>query len=29
VNGVGAAKLKEFGQVFLSAIAAHQSDGSA
>ncbi|MET2831974.1 HRDC domain-containing protein [Mesorhizobium shangrilense] len=25
VNGVGAAKLKEFGQVFLSAIAAHQS----
>ncbi|MER9160519.1 DNA helicase RecQ [Mesorhizobium sp. M0715] len=29
VNGVGAAKLKEFGQVFLSAIAEHQSDGSA
>ncbi|TIX01571.1 MAG: ATP-dependent DNA helicase RecQ, partial [Mesorhizobium sp.] len=25
VNGVGAAKLKEFGQVFLSAIAAHQA----
>ena len=24
VNGVGAAKLKEFGQVFLRAIAAHQ-----
>jgi ATP-dependent DNA helicase RecQ len=29
VNGVGAAKLKEFGQVFLSAIAAHRPDGSA
>ncbi|ESY67194.1 MULTISPECIES: DNA helicase RecQ [Mesorhizobium] len=29
VNGVGAAKLKEFGQAFLAAIAAHQSDGSA
>lgn len=29
VNGVGAAKLKEFGQVFLGAIAAHQSGGSA
>jgi ATP-dependent DNA helicase RecQ len=29
VNGVGAAKLKEFGQVFLSAIAAHQTGGSA
>ena len=29
VNGVGAAKLKEFGKVFLSAIAAHQSGGSA
>jgi ATP-dependent DNA helicase RecQ len=28
VNGVGAAKLKEFGRVFLSAIAAHQSDGT-
>ena len=28
VNGVGAAKLKEFGKVFLSAIAAHQADGS-
>jgi ATP-dependent DNA helicase RecQ len=28
VNGVGAAKLKEFGKVFLSAIAAHQSDGT-
>ncbi|GLS37218.1 ATP-dependent DNA helicase RecQ [Mesorhizobium tianshanense] len=25
VNGVGAAKLREFGQIFLSAIAAHQS----
>jgi ATP-dependent DNA helicase RecQ len=29
VNGVGAAKLKEFGKVFLSAIAAHQSGGAA
>ncbi|MBZ9797197.1 DNA helicase RecQ [Mesorhizobium sp. ES1-4] len=29
VNGVGGAKLKEFGEVFLAAIAAHQSDGSA
>ncbi|WP_245486646.1 HRDC domain-containing protein, partial [Mesorhizobium sp. M7A.F.Ca.MR.176.00.0.0] len=28
VNGVGAAKLKEFGEVFLSAIAAHQSGGT-
>ena len=28
VNGVGAAKLKEFGEVFLSAIVGHQSDGS-
>ncbi|MDX8441239.1 DNA helicase RecQ [Mesorhizobium australafricanum] len=28
VNGVGAAKLKEFGEVFLSAIAAHRADGS-
>lgn len=28
VNGVGAAKLKEFGRVFLSAIAAHQSGGA-
>jgi ATP-dependent DNA helicase RecQ len=28
VNGVGAAKLKEFGQAFLSAIAAHHADGS-
>ncbi len=27
VNGVGAAKLKEFGEVFLAAIAAHQSGG--
>ena len=26
VNGVGAAKLKEFGEVFLSAIAAHQAE---
>ena len=25
VNGVGGAKLKEFGKIFLSAIAAHQS----
>ena len=24
VNGVGAAKLKEFGEIFLGAIAAHQ-----
>ncbi|RWP55050.1 DNA helicase RecQ [Mesorhizobium sp.] len=29
VNGVGAAKLREFGQIFLSAIAAHQSETSA
>ncbi|TPK78094.1 DNA helicase RecQ [Mesorhizobium sp. B2-4-17] len=29
VNGVGGAKLKEFGQVFLAAIAAHQAGGSA
>ncbi|GLQ81627.1 ATP-dependent DNA helicase RecQ [Mesorhizobium huakuii] len=29
VNGVGGAKLKEFGEIFLKAIAAHQSDGSA
>ena len=29
VNGVGAAKLKEFGEVFVSAIAAHGRDGSA
>ncbi|MFA6157836.1 DNA helicase RecQ [Mesorhizobium sp.] len=29
VNGVGAAKLKEFGAAFLAAIAAHRSDGSA
>lgn len=29
VNGVGAAKLKEFGEIFLSAIAGHQSDASA
>lgn len=28
VNGVGAAKLKEFGKAFLSAIAAHQSGGA-
>ncbi|CAN7185678.1 DNA helicase RecQ [Mesorhizobium sp. LjNodule214] len=28
VNGVGAAKLREFGHAFLSAIAAHQSGGS-
>ncbi|MDG4855630.1 MULTISPECIES: DNA helicase RecQ [unclassified Mesorhizobium] len=28
VNGVGEAKLKEFGEVFLSAIAEHQSGGS-
>ncbi|TIT26190.1 MAG: ATP-dependent DNA helicase RecQ, partial [Mesorhizobium sp.] len=28
VNGVGAAKLREFGQIFLSAIAAHQSGAS-
>jgi ATP-dependent DNA helicase RecQ len=28
VNGVGAAKLKDFGQIFLSAIAAHQSGAS-
>ncbi|MEP6563803.1 MAG: DNA helicase RecQ [Mesorhizobium sp.] len=28
VNGVGAAKLKEFGQVFLGAIAAHRTGGS-
>jgi ATP-dependent DNA helicase RecQ len=27
VNGVGAAKLKAFGEIFLSAIAAHQSGG--
>ncbi|TRC92807.1 DNA helicase RecQ [Mesorhizobium sp. WSM4303] len=27
VNGVGAAKLKEFGAIFLSAIAAHGADG--
>jgi ATP-dependent DNA helicase RecQ len=25
VNGVGAAKLREFGEIFLSAVAAHQS----
>jgi ATP-dependent DNA helicase RecQ len=29
VNGVGAAKLREFGEIFLGAIAAHQSRGSA
>ena len=29
VNGVGAAKLKEFGEIFLSAIAAHGQDGAA
>ncbi|UVK41449.1 DNA helicase RecQ [Mesorhizobium sp. AR10] len=29
VNGVGAAKLKEFGEIFLGAIAAHQSGASA
>ncbi|WP_322416945.1 DNA helicase RecQ [Mesorhizobium huakuii] len=29
VNGVGGAKLKEFGEIFLKAIAAHRSDGSA
>ncbi|UCI30549.1 DNA helicase RecQ [Mesorhizobium sp. B4-1-4] len=29
VNGVGGAKLKEFGQVFLAAIAAHHAGGSA
>ena len=29
VNGVGAAKLKDFGEIFLSAIAAHRSGGSA
>ncbi|MES0028679.1 DNA helicase RecQ [Mesorhizobium sp. M0040] len=29
VNGVGAAKLKDFGEIFLGAIAAHQSAGSA
>jgi ATP-dependent DNA helicase RecQ len=28
VNGVGAAKLKDFGQIFLGAIAAHQSGAS-
>ncbi|RRH87451.1 DNA helicase RecQ [Mesorhizobium tamadayense] len=28
VNGVGEAKLKEFGEIFLSAIAVHQSGGS-
>ncbi len=28
VNGVGAAKLKEFGAIFVRAIAAHQADGS-
>jgi ATP-dependent DNA helicase RecQ len=28
VNGVGAAKLKEFGEVFLAAIAAHEASGS-
>ena len=28
VNGVGAAKLKDFGEVFLSAIAAHGRDGA-
>jgi ATP-dependent DNA helicase RecQ len=28
VNGVGAAKLKEFGELLLDAIAAHRSDGS-
>lgn len=28
VNGVGAAKLREFGQIFLSAIAGHQSGAS-
>jgi ATP-dependent DNA helicase RecQ len=27
VNGVGAAKLKAFGEIFLSAIAAHRSGG--
>ena len=29
VNGVGGAKLKEFGAIFLKAIAAHRSNGSA
>jgi len=29
VNGVGGAKLKEFGAIFVKAIAAHRSDGSA
>ncbi|ESW81983.1 DNA helicase RecQ [Mesorhizobium sp. C280B] len=29
VNGVGAAKLKDFGEIFLGAIAAHQPGGSA
>jgi len=29
VNGVGGAKLKEFGEIFLKAIAAHRSDGPA
>ncbi|BCH06921.1 ATP-dependent DNA helicase RecQ [Mesorhizobium sp. 131-3-5] len=28
VNGVGGAKLKEFGEIFLKAIAAHRSEGS-
>ncbi|NUS20121.1 MAG: DNA helicase RecQ [Mesorhizobium sp.] len=28
VNGVGAAKLKEFGEIFLGAIAAHEASGS-
>ncbi|UCI08444.1 DNA helicase RecQ [Mesorhizobium sp. B1-1-8] len=28
VNGVGAAKLKEFGEIFVSAIAAHEASGS-
>ncbi|TIT30490.1 MAG: hypothetical protein E5W65_32045, partial [Mesorhizobium sp.] len=28
VNGVGGAKLKKFGQVFLAAIAGHRPDGA-